>query len=166
MASGKLAMVPVTAPEALAMADYLRRTRSPEEVTRLGDRAAEKANQIASGKCSESSQEIGACALLEASGVCAVDCIRPVCCSMAAARQESRAENPLDVLNSHAHDAGPEVNRGVCEGLQLAGLDGGEYELNSALAAALRTPEAARRWARGEGMFAQCHPCETSIEAS
>jgi hypothetical protein len=42
---------------------------------------------------------------------------------------------------------------GVTRALKSAGLDANIYELNSALAAALETPDAAERWARGEQVF-------------
>jgi hypothetical protein len=47
---------------------------------------------------------------------------------------------------------------GLTTGLESAGLDGQVYELNSALSAALTTPDAAGRFARGEPVFTGCHP--------
>jgi hypothetical protein len=45
---------------------------------------------------------------------------------------------------------------GLAEALVSAGRDGNVYELNSALATALNTPNAAARWASGEEIFAGC----------
>ncbi len=45
------------------------------------------------------------------------------------------------------------IEIGLIQALKSAGLDSNIYELNSALAKALETPDAADRWARGEKVF-------------
>jgi hypothetical protein len=48
------------------------------------------------------------------------------------------------------------MTEGLRDGLRQAGLDGGLYELNDALAVVLATPQAASRWSHGESIFANC----------
>ncbi len=63
---------------------------------------------------------------------------------------------------AHARVVAEGVEEGLVRALDMAGIDGNVYELNSAVAAALRTPEAARRWLDGEAGFADCQPAPSS----
>lgn len=54
------------------------------------------------------------------------------------------------------------VEEGWIQALGEAGLDGNVYELNSAVAVALTTPDVVTRWAEGEGVFDDCLPGPSS----
>lgn len=59
---------------------------------------------------------------------------------------------------AHASVVAEGIEQGWQRAMHEAGLDGSLYELNSALAVALRTPDAEARWLDGEDVFAVCEP--------
>jgi hypothetical protein len=74
----------------------------------------------------------------------------------------------MHVQLAHGHDTpstksrqaasiGRAVQIGLSQTLEDAGLDSKLYELSGALLTALDTPNAAKRWARGEQIFAERH---------
>lgn len=143
--------VGATAPELFELADQLRASHSNRELQKLEVQAYSFATRTASAKQQDAHLE---CALRCQDGQCAVQSSRPIQC---------RTECPVAVagsdgaqLDDHARTVGRGVAQGLSAALNEAGLDGQRYELNSALAVVLHTPDAADRWARGEDVFSQC----------
>jgi Fe-S-cluster containining protein len=104
------------------------------------------------------------CPLQGQDHVCCVYTARPLRCRILHAITVARdtpgpdappGESRPEALDDNRHEqtvaAGIEI--GVTRALKSAGLDANIYELNSALATALETPDAAERWARGENIF-------------
>jgi len=180
--------VGVTAPEALAIAAYLRENVSRAEQQRIHDLAVENAKKIASRvqgdlphipllialemneKTKITSDSHGGslpalpCPLQGQDHVCCVYTARPLRCrilhAISIARETagrnvpsvgSRAEALAEKRHEQTVAAGIEI--GVTRALKSAGLDANIYELNSALATALESPDAAERWAKGENVF-------------
>ena len=63
----------------------------------------------------------------------------------------SRAAVPEE--SRHEQIVAQGIELGLRRALKSSGLDANIYELNSALATALETPDAAERWAKGEELF-------------
>ena len=59
----------------------------------------------------------------------------------------------LPNISGHEETVAQGIELGVTRALTSAGLDAKIYELNSALATALATPDASERWAKGENLF-------------
>jgi hypothetical protein len=157
-------MVGVTAPEALAIAAYLRKNRSRAEQQRIYDLAVENAKKIAVRARGEGDAPPLPCPLHGESHVCCVYGTRPLRCrplhaiSIAkdirrnsAPPAGSQAEAPDE--KGHEQTVAQGIELGLTRALKSAGLDAGIYELNSALATALEAPDVAERWAKGENVF-------------
>ncbi len=153
-------MIAVTPPEVLAIAESLRK-RSPGEVSRIRDRARENAKRT---KGMDREQYEGAqvvCPLLLGENRCAANGTRPIQCkawyrSADEGGKESRRQGDTFPLDAHAHTVGQGAEDGLASELQAEGLDGNQYELNSALAVALDKPDAAVRWSNAEPVFEGC----------
>ncbi|MBI3415797.1 MAG: hypothetical protein HY043_10865 [Verrucomicrobia bacterium] len=154
--------VGVTAPEALAIADYIRKNKSRAEQKRIYDLAVENAKKIASRKACDGTPH--PCALQGGDHVCCVFAQRPLRCrplhAISVAKEMSRhdappAHSPAQAPDEPRHEriVAEGIEAGVTRALKSAGLDANIYELNSALATALENPDAAERWARGEDVF-------------
>jgi hypothetical protein len=152
----------LTAPEALAIAAYIRRNKSHAEQKRIYDLAVENAKKIASLAPGDPTPP--PCALQGADHVCSVFSQRPLRCRplhAAFVTKERRDQEtpsfqpPAEAPGEPGHEQiiaqGMEI--GVTRAMKSAGLDANIYELNSALATALENPDAAERWARGERVF-------------
>ncbi|MSU37013.1 MAG: hypothetical protein EXS36_18330 [Pedosphaera sp.] len=65
------------------------------------------------------------------------------------------AGSPAHAVDEQGHEntVAQGIEIGLTRALKSAGLDAKVYELNSALATALKTPDAAERWAKGENVF-------------
>lgn len=129
--------IQVTTPEVLAIVQELQERQSPVQVEVIR-RQAERNLRALDGSRH--------CPLLMSGGFCACEAARPVSCRT---RCVAGADSP-----DEAQKLADSVETGVTEifqdCLQASGLDDSRYELNQALAYVLDTPEAARRWARGE----------------
>lgn len=156
--------VDMTPPEAFAIVQYLRTTLTPVAVEATYARIAAHANRIRGLSYEEHAQARIPCALL-VDGQCSVYACRPLACrawnSTSAARCEAifTHGNPVTMLpplDMRTYEAVWEVARGVTDGLQQSRLNGKAYELHSILQRVLETPQAAQRWAQGEGVFAGC----------
>jgi len=156
--------VGVTAPEALALAAYIRQHKSPAEQKRIYELALENGKQIASRVSAASNLAPHPCALQGKDRVCCVFAVRPLRCrplhAITVARETgNRKGRPLVASQIESPDNGHEqtiaegIEMGVTRALKSAGLDANIYELNSALAVALAMPDAAERWAKGESVF-------------
>lgn len=156
-------MIGLTAPEALAIADFLRRTRSRAEQRRIYGMALENTQKIAARLRGEGETAPLPCPLQGPGHVCCAYDVRPLRCRPlhAAAIAMDLGDSGMApgagaeeaVENSHEATVAQGVELGVTRALKSAGLDANIYELNSALAAALGIPDAAERWAKGENVF-------------
>ena len=159
--------VGLTAPEVLAVADELRRHSSPADVERIHRQAADNAKALAQSTRDAQPAALR-CPLQGADRVCRTFGVRPLGCrplhaAAVAAQMGSRnleAEPASDEHERHEYTVAEGMELGLSRALQSAGLDGHVYELNSALAKALETPDVAGRWARGEDVFATCQRLE------
>ena len=173
-------IVGVTAVEALAIAAHLCKSRSRAEQERIHALALENSKTIALRAHGDSNLPPLPCPLQGQDDVCCVYAARPLRCrplhAIAVAKgmgsrsgevAESQAEAPDEDRHEQTIEQGIEI--GLTRALKSAGVDANVYELNSALAMALETPDAAERWANGENVFATCHclegmarPCQNS----
>lgn len=153
----------VTAPEAIGIAEHLRRRLSKWEVQRIRDHAARNTEVIAEGGADPDSLP---CALQGEDCVCRSYEVRPVGCRPLHAAAIAGAvglggpamEDGDPGWEAHAEEVGRGLTEGLTRGLERAGLDAERYELNGALVVALDTPDASARWARGEDVFAEVEP--------
>lgn len=155
-------LVGVTAPEALAIASYIQKSKSAAEQKRIRELARANAERIASG--SEGDASPPPCALQGKDHVCCVYAMRPLRCrplhAIAIAKDTERCGRPLSEPqageaeeNGHERTVAQGIEMGMTRALKSAGLDANVYELNNAVATALETPDAAERWAKGETVF-------------
>ena len=137
-------VIPVTAREVFAIADYVNMSRTREEVEQIYQAADANERQCTPGHlgCDQP-----CCPLLKTDGSCAVHPVRPQYCHLAE-RHESSLGGSAQEMASAVEDFRPAHLR----------ADGGEacYELNSALAAALSDPEAEQLRQIGTQLFANC----------
>ena len=156
--------VGVTAPEALAIADYIRKHKSSAEQKRIHELAVENAKKVASRLRSDGTAMPSPCALQGEDHVCCVYSNRPLRCrplhaiaiaKESGARNVQPARSPTEAPDEFGHEqnVAQGIELGVTRALKSAGLDAKIYELNSALATALEMPDAAARWAKGENVF-------------
>jgi len=157
-------LVGVTAPEVLTIAAYIRKNKSPAEQKRIHNLAVENARIIASTARGDGGTKSLPCALQGHGHVCCAYAARPLHCrplhaigvakalaSCAGSAVDYRVE--AQDTNAHEQTVAQGIEIGMTRALKSAGLDASLYELNSALATALATPDAAERWARGESVF-------------
>lgn len=158
--------VDITAPEAFAMAAYLRTAFSATEFEAMATRLAANAERIQALSHDEHALAKIPCAMLD-NGQCRTYPARPFACrawhSTSAARCEAifTDGDPLSMippLDMDLYNAQWDVVYGVAEGLRRAGLDDRPYELHSMLHRVLTTPDAVQRWLQGEDVFARCTP--------
>lgn len=151
-------------PEALAIAAHLRNTLLPDELASVRARLQENAAKARALSREDYIASLTPCALLTEDGNCRAHPVRPLACagylstSRAACEQEFRREfgrEPIPV-DRFAMLVGLAASAGMAEHCSAAGLDGQFYELSHALLRVLDEPEAARRWAEGEPVFAGC----------
>lgn len=156
--------VGVTAPEALALAAYLRRNRSRVDQDRIYRQAVENVKKLAARRSHEGDAPPLPCPLHGKDHVCCAYGARPLHCrplhAVAIAKDLGSQSPSSDASSTAAKDKmGHEqavaegIETGLVRALKSAGLDGDIYELNGALAAAMEHPDAAERWARGERLF-------------
>lgn len=159
-------MIGVTPPEALAIADTIRRTKPRRQANRIRDWAMQNAEIVGDLDHKQYEQARVVCPLLASDGSCAVFSARPVHCRGWCLFRGERGDRDLAAddgagqLDVHSRTIGRGAKQGLSRGVESAGLDGKVYELNGALVAALDTPGAAERWARGESVFENCKPYE------
>jgi hypothetical protein len=160
-------MVFITAPEALAIADHIRKNLFRNERKRIHDLAVLNANKIAASKPGDLEKVPLCCPLLGQNQYCCVYAARPLRCRPLHAIYVARDMGSRAVQPAGQEGKAPEVERheqnveqgieiGLNRALSCAGLDSKFYELNSALVAALDTPNAAERWAHGDNVFENC----------
>ena len=155
-------MIGITAPEAIEIADYIRRNLSRAERDRIYDLALENAKKMADLGHTQLSVDETPCPLQGDDCVCRTYEARPLRCrplhAATIARQlgleTSGAAGEIPPWASHMLSIEQGVEEGLIRSLESAGLDANLYELNDALVTALDTPDAAERWKQGDGVFA------------
>lgn len=157
--------VGVTAPEALAIAAYMRKNLSRAEQEQIQALAEENAKKIAAGMPVDSDLPALPCALQGKDHVCCVYEARPLRCriqhAISVARELTGSHEPPPTgteagridPGGHEQTVAEGIEIGVTRALRSAGLSADVYELNGALATALGMPDAAERWAKGEKVF-------------
>lgn len=154
--------IAVTAPEVFAITAELERRYPKSELQLIRELAVLNARR-ARFVVSEEFGQVGiSCPLRTREGHCLTFTSRPLACrrlcseypcSGGGCRETKSASSSALLAADQLQDG---MSNGLVEGLRLAGLEDGVYELNDALATALTTPNAAARWARGEPIFANC----------
>ena len=156
--------IAVTAPEVFAITTELERTYSNCDLQIVRELAVLNGRRARFVLPEEFPQAGISCPLRAPDGHCMTFTNRPIACRRlsdscpcgdSGSCQGGSCKSscsPTDVAEQ-LHNG---ISDGLCEGLRLAGLDDGVYELNDALATALTTPHAAARWSQGEAVFANC----------
>ena len=154
--------VEVTAPEAIAIAEYLRVKSPPEQVPALGQALQDEADEARSLSITDRWLARRACYFLDAaSGACSIWEARPLACRSHGSLNAAACET------AHSgHGEGPPIPRPTAiERLYLlargalheacadAELDTRAFELTNAVAVAFHVPRAAERWRAGERVF-------------
>ena len=154
--------VEVLPPEAFALAEWLRRHRTPRELARVQQKLEDNARRT---------RELGAegrrranipCALLGEDGACTAYEARPAQCrrfhsTNLSACEASYREPSNDAIQSPAHPLVAHNAQVVVtlaqHGLRARGLDATPADMNLALATALGDARAWRRWRDGKKAF-------------
>jgi Fe-S-cluster containining protein len=154
----------IAPPEALALAAWLREHLSAADLAALTAAIQAQAAEVAPLTVDAHANARIPCALLR-DGQCTAYAARPLACrgwaSMDAAACEAGYWQPWEAavpVWSEARAFRGDLAFGLFHGSLLAQVDANTYELHSALARALTSPDAAARWARGEAVFAGCKP--------
>ena len=155
----------VTAPEVLAIAADLSKKRSRAEQEQIHDLAVENAERISSREHGSSDLPSLPCPLLGEDRVCFAYAARPLHCRVRHAVSVAQGMGRRNVQVANSETEAPDTDQyeatiaqgmeiGLTQALKSAGLDARVYELNSALATALETADAADRWAKEGDVFA------------
>ena len=155
--------VSISAPEAIVLAAYLRDTMKKDALAKLTSRVEESAREVAAMDRDARVASGAPCPLL-VDERCAAYQVRPLPCAAAnsydAEACAKGGEIPIEPVQLGAIRA---TQLGLSTAIAARGLDNGRYELAGALAVALKTPDAATRWLRGERLFART-PGDTAEE--
>ena len=153
--------IEVSAPEAVAIAEYLREL-TPEELARTREQMAEEADYARSLDAETRWREQTRCAFLEEeSGECVIHAVRPFTCrahtSMSLAACEAAARDAERRTPIHKHPVPASIfgmaKSAITVACDEAKLDPRSFEITNAVAVALNEPDAAERWAHGEALF-------------
>lgn len=150
--------------EILRIADYLRRTRSAEDLANLRAHLAAVDTQT-SGRSSQDRLALRLHCPLLVDGRCSVYHVRPLTCRGYTSADVDACRHKVDMPAEKVHiDADPiryfycqGVLNGINDGLQAHELEGGLVELIGALSIALGDERALQRWLRGESVFDGAH---------
>ncbi|MEJ7590660.1 MAG: SEC-C metal-binding domain-containing protein [Planctomycetaceae bacterium] len=157
--------VAVSAPEAIAIAEYLNRTLAESDLEKLKAELTDTVNRIRGLTVTQHAATIIRCPLLDPSGRCSVYSVRPIACvrftSKSVARCEEMYKNPEDSGLANPQDntlrmGGDAAEYGFRAAIRESGFDDGRYELNSAVLAALTDSRASIKWASGNRLFSKC----------
>lgn len=151
--------VRLSAPEVLAITDYLRHSLPAEDLHGLRARLAELAPRVRQASSATRQRLRITCPLL-VDKQCSVYLVRPLACrgwnSFDATACEisynrfHQGDVPFSVT---LRDFIIAIREGLCQGAQDAGLQGDKLELISALHVALETPDIEEKWLTGERVF-------------
>lgn len=156
--------IAVTAPEVFAITEELERRYSAPERQLIHELAILNARRARFVLAEEFPQAGINCPLRTTDGHCMTFMSRPIACRRLCSSCACVGDGACGATRDGQCDRVPDVadelhagiSDGLSEGLRLAELDDGVYELNDALATALATPQAASRWSHGERVFANC----------
>lgn len=152
------AAVFASTPEILRIADFLKETRTPEELVSLRARAEATAERVAPLDIEGRAVARVPCPLLdEATGRCSVYEVRPVACrayhsgSVEACKKafETGDANPILPMNPALFHVAHAYSFGMMTACAASFVDPGPYDLAVALPVAL-AEDLSPRWARGE----------------
>jgi Fe-S-cluster containining protein len=154
--------VSATPAEVLRIADFLRQTRTPEELAVLQHALTETDSQTRGLTADQRLRLKQLCPLLVGGG-CSIYPVRPLTCrgytSNSAALCQRKVEEPEQPVKVEADPVRYIFCQGVLNGLDdgLAdhGLENGMVELIAALRIALDDPNSLKRWLKGERLFAE-----------
>ena len=156
--------VDITAPEALAIAAYLRSQLTEKDFDTFRTRLAATTATLRELSYEAHAQAKIPCGLL-VDGACSVYPARPFACrawnstSVARCQEIFEYGDPITMIppiEMDVYETIWDVAQGLIDGLKQARLDSTSYELHSVLQRALDTPDAAQRWVQGEDVFAGC----------
>jgi hypothetical protein len=151
--------VGTSVPEVARIADYLRRTFSPEELRATLERIVKLDEQKRDAKANNRAEEPLPCALL-VDHHCSVYPVRPLTCRGCNSTDPDpcerflRSRRVVIPLYAPQHRLTAFVLDGMRAGLSESGLKGDRLELTAALRIALEMPDAVERWLAGEPVFA------------
>jgi Fe-S-cluster containining protein len=151
--------VGLAVPELLHIAEYLRRTLTPEELHATHARAVGVEEQKRQMTLGERSRARFPCPLL-VDHRCSAYPVRPLTCRGFNSSDAGRCERFLQEPRTAVPVYAPQLRLmtfvldGLRAGLSESGLKGDLVELTAALAVALEVPDAAERWLAGEAVFA------------
>ncbi len=153
--------IEASAPEAVAIAEYLRGL-TPEELATTREQMAEEAEYARSLDAETRWREQVPCAFLEDStGECVIYEVRPFTCrahtSMSVEQCEAAARDPERRTPIDKHRVPASIYGMAKSAITIAcadaKLDPRSFELTNVVAVALSEPDAAARWAAGESVF-------------
>jgi Fe-S-cluster containining protein len=138
--------------EVLRIADYLRRTASPDDLDGVRRRLRERLSAPLGER---------PCGLLTPDGRCAVYAVRPMTCrgfhsfskSSCRASHEGRGQGPTAALDEPLHMLVAAMQEGLERGLAEHGFESGWVELNEALLHVLDLPTPLLSWLSGAPLF-------------
>jgi len=151
-----------SAPEVLALADHLRRTRTAPELEALTERVAATFARVKDLDIDGRAAEKSPCPLLdEATGACTAYEARPIACRAYNSCDKARCADAFEgSLASPVLPSNPILFRathatgfGLMVASHLRGRDVGPYELVNALHTALADPSLAEAWHEGKAVF-------------
>lgn len=155
--------VDVTAPEALAIADYLRTTsHSEDDFAEVRDALSEAAEHARGLSIDGRARDQTPCFFLdEETSSCLIYELRPLRCrghaSFDASACEDAARHPDEdrtvPVQFIVQQAAGLFTLGQIAGIGDAGCDSDSYELTNAVHVALSAPNASRRWVAGEDVM-------------
>ena len=151
--SCKQRRIGVTPPEVLAISHSIRTTLPKPIVQRIHDQSVRNAETVSNCNAEQYEQANITCPLWDRQKSCLVFASRPLHCRGCCKKSAQGSQDPIE---SRAKSVGKGTEAGLSESLKHAKLDGTIYELNSALAAALENPQAAKHWIEGKSVFNQC----------
>ncbi len=152
----------LSAPEALALADHLRRTRTGDELVVLRARVAETLERVKDLDIDQRAEDKTPCPLLDLeTGACTAYEARPIACraynscdkARCAEAFEGSIASPVLPSNPILFRATHATGFGLMVASELRGREVGPYELVNALHTALGDASLVEAWHRGEAVF-------------
>jgi Fe-S-cluster containining protein len=147
--------------EVLRIVDYLRKTRTAEELLDLRQRLA-ATDTLTHGRTAQARLALRQPCPLLVDGQCSVYHVRPLVCRGYTSDNVEACQRKIDHPDQHVHvEADPiryfycqGVLNGLDDGLYIHKLEGGLVELIAALRIALDDARSLKRWLQGERIFA------------
>lgn len=157
--------VDVLVPQAINIAQYLRKRLSSEQWENLRCRLSDRVQHISTMTADEHAVANLPCVFLRENNTCLIYPARPTKCatynSLSVEKCKEGFDHPTDwSIQIPIGIAQGTIGDGVSGGLSMAcvrlGLDHWGYELHSAVLRAMELPDAGSRWLAGERVFRSC----------